>query len=246
MKRRRIKVDPTIVLTRPILQAEAFAADLIAAHGRPLPILVAPLMGIAQVTPDEAIGFPEHVIFTSANAVAQAGHLGIPKRATAWCVGAHTAAAAQAMGFETRTAQGDSAALVDLMIAARPQGEILHLRGAHVTGRVVDALRDAGLTCAARVIYDQVALPPSDVLTSALAGSQPLIVPLFSPRSARLLAQTKPHAAPISLIAMSSTVAAAAESLSTKDVFTVNFPDKNHMIAATLQSFDALCGRKMS
>ena len=238
-------MQPTIVLTRPLEQANRFAADLTAAHDGPLPILIAPLMGITPLVPDAPIGTPDHVIFTSANAVDQAMRLGVPTTATAWCVGPQTAAAAASLGFRTQVAKGDSAALVAMMTAAQPQGDILHLRGAHVTGRVVSALTEAGMTCSARIVYDQIRLCVPHPLTLALGDLQPLIIPLFSPRSARLLAEVGPPTAPTTLVTMSAAVAEAAASMRVMDVITVNFPDKNHMIAATLQSFDASSSRKM-
>lgn len=232
-------MQPTVVITRPKAQAESFAAELRATHGTQMPVLIAPLMRIAPVTPTE-IGDPAHVIFTSVNGVDQAVRLGISQTATAWCVGDQTAAAAARLGFDVKNVKGTSADLIDMVIKARPDGEIVHLRGAHATGQIVENLTQAGLTCHAKVVYAQEDEAPSDALLRALGETGPLIIPVFSPRSAALLTKTMPHRAPLILIAMSESVAAVAAKITKADVITVNFPDKSRMIAATLSAYDAL------
>ena len=72
-------MPPTIIITRPKAQAERFANDLQDAYGADLPILIAPLMRIDPVDPSGSLGSPDHVIFTSANAVAQVDRLGITR-----------------------------------------------------------------------------------------------------------------------------------------------------------------------
>ncbi len=237
-------MQPTIVLTRPQSQAEVFAADLTAAHGAPLPILIAPLMAIEAVAKVAPFAPPDHVIFTSANAVKEVDRLAIPRGAIAWCVGDQTSAAAAAAGFEVENAHGDSADLVARMIAAQPTGQILHLHGAHTTGHVAENLAAAGLPCDARVVYRQLAQPASAELRMAFQGNTPLIVPVFSPRSAKLLAQVGPIDAPFTAVAISETVAQTARALLPADVIVANFPDKAAMILATLTALRSAGRRK--
>ena len=185
-------MSPTIIITRPERQAQAFAQDLQRKNGGPLPVLIAPLMQIDPLIPDQPIGAPDHVIFTSINAVAQAEWLGLPKTAIAWCVGDQTTEAAKDVGFAVQNAQGDSKSLIAKILSARPNGEIVHVHGAHVTGQVAQTLTKAGLPCDAIVAYDQSPRPASPALIDQLSGDAPLIAPLFSPRSARLLAESAP------------------------------------------------------
>ncbi len=235
---------PTIIITRPERQSRAFANALEAAHGASLPILIAPLMRIDPVAPATPIGPARHVIFTSANAVAQVARLGIDMDATAWCVGDQTAEAAEHAGFELTSAKGNSADLIAQIIAARPIGPMIHLRGAHTTGGVAETLRGAGLDCSETVVYAQSSCPPSPKLRAALADDTPVIAPLFSPRSARLFAESLPIRAPITVVAISDAVAQAANQIRSIDVILSNFPDKTAMIAATLRAFTGQCGRK--
>ena len=244
MKEAEDSVQPTVIITRPQAQAEAFAAALIAANGGDLPIVVAPLMQIDPVTPT-AIGNPAHVIFTSMNGVQQAERVQVPKDAVAWCVGDQTTTAASNLGFAVRNAGGTSADLVRMMRAARPTGEIVHLRGAHATGRIVDQLADAGLMVKAALVYAQTASVPPRALSDAVNGAAPLIIPLFSPRSADLLRQALTQPRPMTLIAMSRGVAEVATKSPAAEVITVNFPDKTRMITATLRAYAALSAAKM-
>lgn len=237
-------MQPTVVITRPKAQAESFAMALSRTHGADVPVLIAPLMQIVPVTPSD-IGDPSHVIFTSVNGVDQAVRLGISQSVTAWCVGNQTADAAAMLGFSVKNAEGNSADLVAMIIAAQPKGDIVHLRGAHAAGNIVEQLTAAGLPCQARVVYAQQDAVPTEDLIRVLGETTPLIIPVFSPRSAGLIAKTLPHRAPVTVVAISDSVATACVGLSNFDVIVANFPDKSSMIAATLSAYDALYFPKM-
>lgn len=236
-------MQPHIIITRPARQAQAFADALTDAHGAALPILIAPLMDIVPVDPADPLGSPDHIIFTSVNAVDQAVGLKIPAGVDAWCVGDQTSAAARNLGFRVHNAEGDAAALVAMIRHAQPSGKILHLCGRHVTGRVVETLQQAGLDASSRVVYDQVEVSPSAALEAALASETPVVVPLFSPRSARLLGRIPLISAAVTIVAISDKVAKTQAYGSASDVLTAKFPDKKHMISATLQAFEALSHR---
>ena len=232
-------MQPIIVITRPNAQAQSFATDLHVAYGSELPVMIAPLMQIVPVDV-ENIGSPAHLIFTSVNGVDQAERLAISTTATAWCVGDQTAAAADGLGMTVKNAKGNSANLVDLILSERPQGEIVHLRGAHATGNIAERLSAAGLTCRGVVVYAQVDADPPGALLQAFGADTPLIIPVFSPRSAELLSATRPHHAPVTFVAMSEAVASALTRWCDDEVITAKFPDKISMIKATLGVYDAL------
>lgn len=86
----------------------------------------------------------------------------------------------------------------------------MHLHGEHTRGDVAARLRAAGLAVEARMVYRQVELPLSDTAHALLQGEAPVILPLFSPRSARLLAgQIEPPRAPCRIVAISTATAQA-------------------------------------
>lgn len=205
--------QPRVLLTRPAAQSDRFAADLRAR----LPgadITISPLLAPEYLRPALPEGPHAAVIFTSETGVAAAKGLdGLPN--LAWCVGERTAAAAQAAGFRTVTGGGDAALLVQAMIQAMrdappPAGRLIHLRGREARGDVAQRLWDAGLPCDEAVVYAQQAQPLSPRAQMLLEDSLPIIVPLFSPRSALVFAKRARGArAPLWIAALSPAVAKA-------------------------------------
>ena len=232
-------MPPTIVITRPEPQASTFAAALRQAHGGPLDILIAPLMKIESVDFPAPLTAPDHLIFTSANAVAQAAQLKITQKPLAWCVGQQTADAAAQAGFATRVAHGNSQDLVELIVAAAPTGHFLHLRGEHATGKIAEMLTAHGIPCAEVVVYSQKQQAPPKALLTALQAGDGVIVPLFSPRSAQLLGESAKFGSNVSIVAISDAVARVASRWPVIGVITAESPDKKGMIVATLRVYDA-------
>lgn len=210
---------PTILLTRPLAQSQRFSAELTAEFG-PVDILISPLM---QAEFLEA-GLPplpfSAVIFASETAVAAALSLNCASRLPrkAFCVGHRTGAAAQAGGFQTVVAEGDAQALITLILAADAAPPLLFLRGENSTGLVAETLISAALETVSLIIYRQAACQLSDLAAQRLLAPQPIVLPLFSPRSARLMAEECHRIgarSPMSVAALGETVADAARGLAT-------------------------------
>lgn len=170
---------PVVLLIRPQEAAERFAAQ-IAPIG--LRALVSPMLRIVPVAHDAAaLGAATGLVFTSENGVRYAG----PGRGRpAWCVGPRTAKVAAAAGYDAITGPGDAARLIPLISDLGPGW--LHAHGTHLA---------ATLPVPGVVVYDQQALPLSAPAQALLRGRAPVILPLFSPRSARLAAQALAHLA---------------------------------------------------
>lgn len=196
----------TVLITRPKPQAEAFATALAVAHGGPVPCVISPLTAIVPLTIGGAFVDVKHVLFTSVNGVAQALRIGIPTTAIAWCVGAKTAQAASQIGFGVRVADGDSRSLVARIVADKPVGQIIHVRGRHVAGDVIGGLSAAGIACDAVVAYDQIAVAPTQAAIDVLRGETPVIVPLFSPRSAKMFGKIDEMQAPLHIVSLSAAI----------------------------------------
>jgi len=152
----------------------------------------------------------------------------------AWCVGAHTAAVARTLGFAATAAGADAEALVAALSARPPAAPLLHPRGVHARGDIAARLSAAGIPTAEVVVYDQRALPLSPAALAAAAGSAPLVVPLFSPRTAALAAAgLRGAAAPLRAAAISPAVAEAwARAGGTPAAVAVR-PDAAAMLALT-------------
>jgi uroporphyrinogen-III synthase len=190
---------PTLVLTRPEAQSRALASAL---DGKAR-IIVAPIMEIvcAETLPD--LGPYAGFILTSANAV----RCGLPltgKRV--FCVGASTAAAAREAGAEIATVAQDADELVDRVTGPGP---LLHLRGAHARGAVARRLTEAGTQTGEAIVYAQAACALTDAARRAIEGGEAAVLPLFSPRSARLVGATVRPGPALHAIAMSPAVARA-------------------------------------
>ncbi|MBL8562803.1 MAG: uroporphyrinogen-III synthase [Gemmobacter sp.] len=175
-----IQSIPTLIVTRPEPGGAAFAARL----GQPA--ILSPLMAPEFLAPP--LPPARALILTSATAVEGLRRLGEPLPPLAFCVGDATAQAAQALGLQTESAAGDAEALLGLLLARRPEGPLLHVCGTKTRGNLAARLGAAGLPCTKCVIYDQRPRPLVPEAVAALHGPGPVILPVFSPRSAALLA----------------------------------------------------------
>lgn len=232
----------TMILTRPKAQSDSFAAETAARWSAPLEVVISPLMRIIPLTP--RIDSVDVVIFTSAHGVEAAQRLNIPKGIPAWCVGEKTGTLAQEAGFVPHIGPGDADGLIAGIIAARPQGCLVHLRGKHTRGAVKDRLRAAGLDCADVIAYDQQPQMLNNDAKRALDAQEPVIFPLFSPRTATILRKQGPFYAPVHVIALSQAVAEAFGYGSTRQITVAKHPDMPAMLDATLDALHAHSGHR--
>lgn len=125
-----------------------------------------------------------HLLFTSINAVHAFVRLNEKRDIPALCVGTHTAKVAQAAGLVARSADGSASDLVALALSVT--GPFLYPRGVHMARDIASDLRASGQRVDEVVVYDQTALPLTAQARAALTDRTPCLVPLFSPRTARL------------------------------------------------------------
>lgn len=185
---------PALLLTRPRDASRRFAAQ-VAYLG--LPVVIAPVLRIVPVEHDTArLAAARGLVFTSVHAVPAAGAgLGRP----AICVGPATADAARAAGFEVTEGPGDAARMMPLLTGLGAGW--LHPHGRHLA---------KSLPVPGMMVYDQVPQALTDAARDLLVGAAPVLLPLFSPRSARLVAQAAGRArAPLWLAPISAAADAA-------------------------------------
>lgn len=218
------------LLTRPAWQGMRFAATL---RRRYPGIYVAesPLLAPVLLQPELPGGVFDAVVFTSETGVASA----IPYRARlprlAFCVGDRTTQVAREAGFDARSAAGDAEALVSLLVHLR-LGRLIHLHGQETRGDVVARLGAAGIEAHGLVTYRQEPQPLTDVALALLQGGAPVVAPVFSPRTARLLTGAVQGArAPIWLAAFSPAVADEANFPTARRITALR-PDEEAMLAA--------------
>lgn len=228
-------VTPLILLTRPLADAERFAA-LLADMGITAAVEKSPIVEI--VPTDVAIDLSDvtGVIFSSRNAVAAVAGHDMP----AWCVGDATAAAAQAKGWRAVAADGDAESLYARVLADAPQGPLLHIRGEVARGDLAERLTKVGIRTNDAVVYRQKPLLLSDRAKQALMWENPVAVPLFSPRAAEQFAAQGPYHAPLHVVAMSEAVAEALGSLPVETVVLAEKKEAEAMAKAVAGLLDAV------
>ncbi|MGY6704753.1 uroporphyrinogen-III synthase [Roseinatronobacter sp.] len=231
----------TLLLTRPEQAAQDFAATLASAGWRG-GVLVAPLMQIVYVPADLGVAAGAGtLVFTSHHGVAGWVGLGGACNVPVWCVGPRTAQAARDAGFaDIQQAQGgDAVSLRAALLGAQPAQPVVHVRGAHAAMALAQDLCAAGLRAQEVVVYDQRACDWTDTARDLLSRPAPVVVPLFSPRSARIFAQaceTLPQIrAQLHVIVISRACAAALDASKCSSVTVVDHPDGEAMRNAVLR-----------
>ena len=229
--------QPVVLLTRPEPGAATTAAALRRAVAA-VPILFSPLMTVEYLRPLlPPVAFLA-VIFTSRAGVAAALRLRdagatLPQRA--YAVGDATAAAAQAAGFQAHSAQGDAAALLRLILQDHPDGPLLHLCGQDAGIALAEGLLSAGIETHAAIAYAQCVQPMTRAAKGLLTGRQPVILPLFSPRSAELFLRATSAftvTAPLDLVTLSGSVSHAASAIPSRHQSIARQPTEAAMVLA--------------
>ena len=223
----------TILITRPEPEAGRFAARLRAVCGPGVAVLCAPVMRIELLGELPSLSGKEVLIFTSRHGVAGFCQLTTWREFTCYSVGEATAETARAEGLTAITCDGDAAALLDRIAQDAATGPFLHLRGAHVAADITGALQAAGHEATAAVVYDQQPQDMGETARRVLAGEGPVILPLMSPRSARLVFSQAGHIhAPLFVAAISRKVAEAVPEGAAQKLSIAQRPDAEAMTHA--------------
>jgi uroporphyrinogen-III synthase len=88
-----------------------------------------------------------------------------------------------------------------------PDGPLLHIRGRVSIGNLATRLSEYGIETHEAVGYEQNVCAPSDALIQLLQGRKPMILPLFSPKSAKILKTLSTNREHWHVVAMSQAVA---------------------------------------
>jgi len=196
--------EQILLMTRPRAASNAFVARLNSSVLTSTQVVVAPLIEIVPKGPCPSLAGFGGVIFTSANGVAAAPlGAGLP----AYCVGARTADAATQRGYTVKQIAQDANDLVARFDADKVRGPLIHLSGAHRRGEIAQRLTALGVSVSVHVLYDQPLQPLPDEAKDIFAGEVPVILPLFSPRTAAHLARQRVVAPRTTVIALSDAVA---------------------------------------
>lgn len=219
-------MPPVLLMTRPAPASAAFADRLPKGMMR---LCISPLIRIAPCDGDLEIGNARGLILTSANGVEIASGRLTARDLPCYCVGRATTRAATQAGWTAHCVGESANDLVQSLTKTPVEGPLLHLSGVHTRGDIADRLTKAGLPTTALAIYDQVAAPLNAEAVALLNGTDPVVIPVFSPRTAEGLAGQAPFAAPLHLIALSQAVAAPLDGISARERVICARPDADHM-----------------
>lgn len=219
---------PQVLITRPAPQ-DAALAEAVAELG-PVRVIRSPVMGIEAIADLPKMDGFAGLIFTSAKAVQVYADLSGRTDLPAYTVGQATCDAARAAGLDA-TRMGDNAdtLIAHMAHAGDVAAPLLHLHGMHTRGAIAARLTEAGVATTGVALYDQPARPLTQAAQRALSGPRPVIVPLYSPRSATLLAKAAPRA-PLYVAAFSPAVAKAAAALNPVDLRVCSSPSGRNMV----------------
>ena len=224
-------MPPTILITRPEPASHEFADQLRARLGCAVCIVLSPVMRIAPVGDLPDLIPVRTLIFTSRNGVAAYADKTDRRDIYCYCVGDATADKAISLGMTAISASGSADDLVARLLADGIKDPCLHIRGEHVTGDLTGQLRAAGVQADEVVLYRQVRQPLTPEAQKLLNGDDPVILPLFSPRTARIVF-TSTISAPILGVALSENVANDVPEAFAGSFVVADRPDAPAMVAA--------------
>lgn len=227
---------PILILTRPLPAARRVLENVEETFGQPVPHVFSPIIQIEAFSAWPTLPCGVEAILTSEHAVQ-----GDLKGIIAHCVGARTAEAAKARGAKVLTTSMNAEELLSALKARN--ADYVHLCGSHKAVDITAHLTALGHSCRDHQVYAQVTQPLSERARMALEGEDPALLPLFSPRSARLVGEgiVKPGAQ-LHVIGMSDAIANAWYDTTGTPAMVVEAPTGDAMvrgIVAALRSHTA-------
>ena len=187
-----------VLITRPQPQAGRLGQQLTAALGGAVRLVLSPLMAREFLAPPLPPGPHEALLLTSETGAEAAGRLRAAGQSlpdTLHCVGTRTAEVARRHGFDPITICDTAKDLIAQLRKTASSGPLLYLHGSDVSARLDLALEEAGIRATSAVVYAQRPQPLSEAARHLLDTPGPVVVPLYSPRSARLLVDALPERA---------------------------------------------------
>jgi len=234
-------VSLPVIVTRTLPGARD-TADTLAQLGY-APIL-SPMLAIEETGLDPSVlGGIRHIVFTSANGVRAVHGASLDLGLTAWCVGPSTAEAAREAGFgEIVESDGNADDLARHILAAHPEGPLLHIANEAAAGNLVAALIAGGLDARFKAPYRT---RPADSLSSdaraALASASPVILLVHSAKGASAVAASHPGLERAGLVAISDTALAPLKGRAGRGEWIAARPNEDSLMDALREAASALC-----
>jgi uroporphyrinogen-III synthase len=219
----------TLLLTRPAASSVSFAARLDPVIVSRAALVISPLLEIVGLGHSVDLSGYGGVILSSVNGVMY-GPQGDGMQA--FCVGHQTADAAIAKGWHVAGLAQDADGLIREIETRPAKGPLLHLSGQHQRGDIAERLTALDQRTSRVVIYDQRSVALSEAAQTALCGDGPVVLPLFSPRTAAQFVRQARETRMVHAIAMSAAVAEELKGCRFADVQIVAAPTGDEMARA--------------
>ena len=172
------------------------------------------------------------LIFTSANGLRAAKkHNLINKKC--FVVGENTKKIAISFGYDVLGFSKDQENLLKLIKSKKPTESMVHIRGKHTVGNLCDALKRNQFSCLDIIGYNQEPLKIKKQNLQKIHSGRPVILPIFSSRSAELL-QSNLDLTGFNVIAISEAVAKIVTGVELGELVISKKPDLSSMQEATL------------
>lgn len=231
---------PIVLLTRPLAGSERFATALRVRFGDRIEVAIHPLQRIEWIDVQELTIEPKALIFTSQNGVLGWNRDKNSPFSTAYCVGPQTTAMAQECGLNAIDCGGDAKAVIETVLAERPVGPLVHYRGEHGIGDIAKNLNQARIETVERVCYRQSLETPDDDFATLFEVEQPVIAPLFSPRSVSLFQDALPDPADPWLAVISANAGERVDAKRQQKMIVAKAPNASAMLDAVKDILDRL------
>lgn len=223
-------MPPTILITRPETSALSFADQIRARLGCDVPIVLSPLIRIEHTGPLPDLSGVQTLIFTSRHGVEAFAALTDRRDFNCFAVGNATAEAIHRAGMHATTSLGGGIDLTRRILANKAHGRCLHLRGEYAAVNIEEILNNAGIETGQAIIYRQTECPLKAQALDVLQGEQPVILPLFSPRSAKIFFDQSAPKAPLLVAAISENVTQMVPGARAKMVKVASRPDSEAVL----------------
>ena len=228
----------TLLLTRPEAQSRALVKDIETRFPDKTKCIVSPLMTITPMGHLPDISDFQALLFTSVNGVQTFTAMGGTTIVRCYCVGTRTAKAARDAVLNAISADGAAAELIALVAGdlTPAEGALLHIRGEQTAGDIAGNLSGHGFTVHEAVLYRQDTCDLNAEAVQALANGEVDGLPLYSPLSARRLAEVLTENTDwpkqnLSALCISENVAAEVRNLSPGRIEVAVEPNGTEMLA---------------
>ena len=172
------------------------------------------------------------LIFTSANGLRAAKKHNLMNK-KCFVVGANTKKIAVSFGYDVLGFSKDQENLLKLIKSMKPTESMVHIRGKHTIGNLCEALKRNQFSCLDIIGYNQVPLKIKKQNLQKIHSGRPVILPIFSSRSAELL-QSNLDLTGFNVIAISEAVAKIVTGVKLGELVISKKPDLSSMQEATL------------